>query len=143
MKRVVNFLLTGVITYCLTMWLLFAIGILLNLNVKAYVVEGMIIASLIALSMACLVWKKIRPAKYEIQYDEKISFVNRMNNRLEELGFQPRSIKQNKFKYRAFIWFSLIDPKINVRLKDNKAIIKGRKEDLDNLLNKLNIGQAA
>ena len=143
MKRIVNFLLTAVITYCLTMWLLFGLALLLGIEPKENYALGIVVSSVVALAMAYFVWKKIQPAQCEIRYKEKAAFIDHMNSQLEGLGFKAKSIKENKFKYRAFIWFSLIDPKINIRLKDKKAIIKGRKEDLDNLLNRLNPQEAA
>jgi hypothetical protein len=119
------------------------LALLLGLEPKANIALGIVVSSIVAIAMAFFVWKKIQPAQCEVKYSEKASFINHMNNQLEGLGFRAKSVKDNKFKYRAFIWFSLIDPKINVRLKDKKAIIKGRKEDLDNLLNKLNAQEAA
>jgi hypothetical protein len=125
------------------MWLLFGLALLLRIDPKANLALGIVISSVVALAMAFIVWKKIQPAQCEIRYSEKAAFINHMNSQLEGLGFKAKSVKDNKFKYRAFIWFSLIDPKINIRLKDKKAIIKGRKEDLDNLLSKLNTQKAA
>jgi hypothetical protein len=143
MKRIVNFLLTAVISYCLTAWVLFGLAVVLGLDPKAYWILGIIVSSLVAIGMGVFIWKKIEPAKCEVSYDEKNTFISNMNSHLEGLGFEPKSMKDNKLKYRSFDWFSLIDPKINVRLKDNKAIIKGRKRDVENLVSKINPPQAA
>ena len=143
MKRIVNFLLTAVITYCLMMWVLFGLSMLIGIEPKTNIVLGIAISTLVACGMAFLVYKKIQPSRLEVPYSERAAFIRQMNSEMENLGFQADSLKENKLKYRAFIWFSLIDPKINVRLKNNKAIIKGRKEDLENLINKLNTPQAA
>jgi hypothetical protein len=143
MKRIVNFLLTVVISYCLSAWMLFGLAIVLGVDPKAYWILGIVISSLVAIGMGVFIWNKVQPAKCEVSYDEKSSFVSNMNTCLEGLGFEAKSLKDNKLKYQSFDWLSLIDPKINVRLKDNKAIIKGRKRDVENLMNKINTPQAA
>jgi hypothetical protein len=143
MKRIVNFLLTAVISYCLTAWFLFGFAVVLGLDPKAYWILGIIVSSMVAIGMGVFIWKKIEPTKCEVSYNEKSSFVSNMNTCLEGLGFEPKSLKDNKLKYQSFDWFSLIDPKINVRLKDNRAVIKGRKRDVENLVSKINTSEAA
>ena len=96
-------------------------------------------SGVIACVAATLVWRQFRDAKCEISYSERKKFLESLDSRLLELGFEPKTAKEKKLKYKTFVWFSLIDPNLNVRIKKdrNKVVLKGRKQDLEYLLDQM------
>ncbi len=72
-----------------------------------------------------------------IDCEERSLLLKSVNNKLVDLGFVAALSKQKKLKYKSSVWFSLLDPKVNIRVKNRKAIIKGRKQDIQVLMDQL------
>ncbi len=138
-KLIINFLLTTLLAYCICMWLYFGISFVFSLHSGKWLKEAFIVSLFIAVNVALFLTYTLRRIEYIIPYDKKDAFLKRVYTELSELGFEASSTKNKFLKYKAFLWFSFIDSKIKIAIKkdSNLAIIKGRKQDVELLMQKL------
>ena len=138
-KLFVNFLLTSLIGYCICIWIYFGICFLIGASPQLWLKEAFIASVFLAVNVSLFLMYNLRTIKYIIPYDKKDAFLKKICNELTELGFEGNSNKKKFLKYKAFLWFSFLDSKIKISIKkdSNLAILKGRKRDVEILMQRL------
>jgi hypothetical protein len=141
LKDVVHFLLVTTLIYSFGLWLYLAVCIVSGINPEKHIIFAIYSLLIISSGASFVVFNTLfKNVKKEVDFKGREAFVNSLNKELRVLGFEPVRENKNSIKYKSYLWFSLRDNKVKVALRDkNKAVLKGRKQDIDEIERKLSL----